>query len=696
MKKKILVTSALPYVNNVPHLGNLICVLSADAYTRYLRLKKENVISVLGTDEHGTTTEAKSIEEGLTPKQVTDKYFKIHKKIYEWFLNDYDCFGRTSSKENYEITKDIFKKLNKNGYILKDKIEQAYCKKCEKFLADRFVEGICPYCGYEEARGDQCEKCGKLLNPEELKNPKCKICGSKPIIKETEHLFIDLPKLAPLLKKWIKSREKNWTINARTMTNAWLREGLKPRCITRDIKWGIPVPLKGFEKKVFYSWFDAPIGYISIVKECRKDWSKWWHDSNVRLVQFMGKDNIPFHTILFPSFLIGAKDKYTLLDTISVNEYLNYEGGMFSKSRGIGVFGDDAIESGIPADVWRYYMMVNRPEKSDSDFSWDDFQKKINNELVGNVGNLVNRTLIFLYRFFDSKIPKLTKKDLKIDFKKVEKFYDEIELKKALKEIFAISSKGNQYFQKNEPWALIKKDKKKADNVLANLVNLVRDISILIWPFMPQISENIWNQLNIKKQEWKDLGKPIKGKIKKPKILFKKLEDKEVIKFKNEFAGKKNAKSEFSKLNIKVAKITKIEKHPDADKLMIMKIDLGKEKRQIVAGLKEHYKPEELLNKKIVVVTNLEYAKLRGIESQGMLLAGEDNGNVKILYVEDSNPGDQVYIEGVKPLNKKISFDEFLKIKVEVKNGKIMAENKELQTDKEKVKIKELKKGVVR
>ena len=694
MKKKILVTSALPYVNNVPHLGNLICVISADVYTRYLRLKKENVISVLGTDEHGTTTETKAIEEGLTPKQVTDKYFKIHKKIYEWFLNDYDCFGRTSSKENYEITQDIFKRLYKNGFILKDKVEQAFCKKCEKFLADRFVEGICPYCNYEEARGDQCEKCGKLLNPEELKSPRCKLCGSKPIIKETEHLFIDLPKLAPLLKKWIKSREKNWTANARTMTNAWLREGLKPRCITRDIKWGIPVPFKGFEKKVFYSWFDAPIGYISIVKECRKDWSKWWHDNDVRLVQFMGKDNIPFHTILFPSFLIGAKDNYILLDTISVNEYLNYEGGMFSKSRNIGVFGDDAIESGIPADVWRYYMMVNRPEKSDSDFSWEDFQQKINNELVGNIGNLVNRTLIFLYRFFDSKIPKLTKKELKIDYKKVEKYYDEIELKKALKEIFVISSTGNQYFQKNEPWVLVKE--KKADNVLANLVNLVKDISILIWPFMPQISENIWNQLNIKKQEWKDLGKPLKGKIKKPKILFKKLEDKDVAKFKKEFAGKKNEKSEFSKLNIKVAKITKIENHPDADKLMIMKIDLGKEKRQIVAGLKEYYKPEELLNKKIVVVTNLEYAKLRGIESQGMLLAGEDNGKVEVLYVEKSEPGEQVYIEEVKPQDKKISFEEFLKIKIIVKNGRVISDNKELQTNKEKVKIKELKKGLVR
>ncbi len=697
MKKKYLVTSALPYVNNVPHLGNLICVISADVYTRYLRLKKEDVISVLGTDEHGTTTETKAIEEGLTPKEITDKYFKFHKEIYEWFLNDYDCFGRTSSKANYEISQDIFKKLNKNGFILQKTVEQAYCEKCKKFLADRFVEGICPKCGYEEARGDQCEKCGKLLNPEELKKPKCKICGSKPKIKESEHLFIDLPKLVPLLKKWIKSREKNWSVNARTMTHGWLRDGLKPRCITRDIKWGIPVPLKGFENKVFYSWFDAPIGYISITKECRKDWKKWWFDDkNVRLVQFMGKDNIPFHTILFPSFLIGTKEKYTLLDTISVNEYLNYEDGMFSKSRGIGVFGDDAKETGIPADVWRYYMMVNRPEKADSDFSWEDFQQKINNELVGNIGNLVNRTLTFLNRFFGSKIPIISKKELKIDFKKVEKYYDEIELKKALKEILLIGDEGNKYFQNNEPWKLIMTDKKKASNVLANLVNLVKDISILIWPFMPQAAENIWKQLNIKEQKWDDLGKPLKEqRIKKAKILFKKLEYDNVQKFKEEFAGKKK-ESEFSKLNLKVAKVLSVEKHPDADKLYIMKIDLGKEQRQIVAGLAPYYKINELKDKKIIIVTNMEYAELRGIESQGMLLAGEDNGNVKVLYVDDSEPGSQVYIEGVKPQDEKISFDDFLKIKIIVKNGRVISDNKELQTNKEKVKIKELKKGLVR
>ncbi|PIZ52589.1 methionine--tRNA ligase, partial [Candidatus Woesearchaeota archaeon CG_4_10_14_0_2_um_filter_33_10] len=472
-KQKILVTSALPYVNNVPHIGNMVCVISADVYTRFLRLKGVDVISVLGTDEHGTTTETKAIEEGITPKEVCEKYFKIHKKIYDWFESSFDCFGRTSSKENLEITQDIFKKLNKNGFIKKDILEQAYCPKCKKFLADRFVEGVCPKCGYKDARGDQCENCGALLNATELVDAKCKICGTKPITKKSEHLFIDLPKLAPMLEKWVKEQsvKGKWSQNAKTMIDAWLRDGLKPRCITRDLKWGIPVPLKGFEKKVFYSWFDAPIGYIGITKECRKDWKEWWFGKDVRLVQFMGKDNIPFHTVLFPASLIGTKDGYILLDRISSNEYINYEGGQFSKSRGLGIFGDDAVKTGIKADAWRYYIMVNRPEKADTDFSWEDFQSKINNELVANFGNFINRTISFINQFYKSEVPeaKPDKKDEKLikeindDIKKITDLLNDVQLKEALKQIMHISRLGNQYFQEAEPW----KKKENADTCLA-------------------------------------------------------------------------------------------------------------------------------------------------------------------------------------------------------------------------------------
>ena len=720
-KSRILVTSALPYVNNVPHIGNMVCVISADVYTRFLRLKKVDVISVLGTDEHGTTTETKAIEEGITPKQVCEKYFDIHKKIYDWFGSSFDCFGRTSSKENYDTTKDIFKKLNENGFIKKDILTQAYCPECRKFLADRFVEGVCPKCGYKDARGDQCENCGALLNATELLNSKCKICGTKPITKESEHLFIDLPKLAPMLEKWIKKQsiKGRWSQNAKTMTDAWLRDGLRPRCITRDLKWGIPVPLKGFEKKVFYSWFDAPIGYIGITRECKKDWKTWWFGKDVKLVQFMGKDNIPFHTVMFPASLIGTKDDYVLLDRISSNEYINYEGGQFSKSRNLGIFGDDAIKTEIPADVWRYYIMVNRPEKSDTDFSWNDFQSKINNELVANLGNFINRTISFINRFYNSEIQetKPDKRDKKLikevndKIKKTTEFLDDIQLKDALKNIMGISKLGNQYFQETEPWKAINKNKQKAETCLAICANMAKDLSILIRSYMPETSSKICKQLNIKEFSWEELGKISlkKGhKINKAKPLFNKLEDKDVEKFKKEFGGKRaeekgdeNPKEPFSKLDLRVAKIVSVEDHPDADKLIVMKINLGKEERQIVAGIKKHYSKEELEGRNIIVVTNLKPAKLRGIESNGMLLAAAEQSktgeNVKLLSAENSSPGNDVFIEGIeKEPAKELGFEEFKEIEMKTdKNGHVLYKGKPLKTKKQEITVEGVKENAL-
>ncbi|PIN79073.1 methionine--tRNA ligase [Candidatus Woesearchaeota archaeon CG06_land_8_20_14_3_00_33_13] len=716
-KQKILVTSALPYVNNVPHIGNMVCVISADVYTRFLRLKGVDVISVLGTDEHGTTTETKAIEEGITPKEVCEKYFKIHKKIYDWFESSFDCFGRTSSKENLEITQDIFKKLNKNGFIKKDILEQAYCPKCKKFLADRFVEGVCPKCGYKDARGDQCENCGALLNATELVDAKCKICGTKPITKKSEHLFIDLPKLAPMLEKWVKEQsvKGKWSQNAKTMIDAWLRDGLKPRCITRDLKWGIPVPLKGFEKKVFYSWFDAPIGYIGITKECRKDWKEWWFGKDVRLVQFMGKDNIPFHTVLFPASLIGTKDGYILLDRISSNEYINYEGGQFSKSRGLGIFGDDAVKTGIKADAWRYYIMVNRPEKADTDFSWEDFQSKINNELVANFGNFINRTISFINQFYKSEVPeaKPDKKDEKLikeindDIKKITDLLNDVQLKEALKQIMHISRLGNQYFQEAEPW----KKKENADTCLATCANITKDLAILIRPYMPETSSNIFKQLNIKELGWKDLGKVLlrKGyKINKPELLFNKLEGKDVERFKKDFGGKKvegkreeSVKDAFSKLDLKVAKIISVEDHPDADKLIVMKIDLGNEERQIVAGIKKYYSKEELIGRNLIVVKNLKPVNLRGKESNGMLLAAmekkDDEENVKLLSAKNSSPGDDVFIEGIKKEPKKhLGYNEFREAEMRTDaKGHVLYNGKPLKTKKQKITVEGVKENAI-
>ncbi|MBW2995279.1 methionine--tRNA ligase, partial [Candidatus Woesearchaeota archaeon] len=656
-----------------------------------------------GTDEHGTTTEAKAIEEGITPKQLTDKYFKIHKEIYDWFNLEFDCFGRTSSKANKEITIDIFNKLYDNGYIFEDEIEQAFCIKCNKFLADRFVEGRCPKCDYEHARGDQCEQCGALLDPVELLEPRCKFCGIAPEIKRTKHLFIDLPKLEPELMKWIDEKKATWSQNAVTLTMAWIKQGLKPRCITRDLKWGIPVPTKGYENKVFYSWFDAPIGYIGITKECKKNWKNLWKNpDDVKLVQFMGKDNIPFHTILFPSFLIGTKDNYTLMDQISSNEYLNYENGQFSKSRGLGVFGDDAQKTGIPADVWRYYILINRPEKTDTEFHWKDFQMKINNELVANLGNLVNRTVTFVNKFFDAKIPKgeLNENDNKFldELKKVKEnitgFMEKVEIKEALREIMHFSKLCNHYFQENEPWKKFKEDKERAATSLFVLTNVVKDLSILIEPYMPDIADKICSLLKIKKKKWDDICEfSLKNghEIAKPEIIFNKLEDAELEKLQEEFSGKK-IQDAFSLLDLRVAKIKKIKDHPKADKLYIMKIDIGElGERQIVAGIRPYYKKTELENRNTIIVANLKPAMLRGELSKGMLLAADDGKNVRLLDVPKSKPGDKVFVEDIiSEPKKEIEFEEFMKAEMKTKKGKVLHKGKKLKTETEEVAVKDV------
>lgn len=660
--KKILVTAALPYVNNYPHLGNLVPTLSADCYSRYLKLKGVESIFVCGTDEHGTTTETKALEEGLTPKQITDKYFKIHSEIYKWFLCNFDCFGRTSSKENKERTLDIFSKLEKNDYIVENEIEQFFCEQCDKFLADRFIEGECPFCSYTEARGDQCESCGKLFNATELKNPKCKVCSSLPIVKKTKHLFIDLPKIEPSLKKWIDSVKVNWSDNARTMTDAWMKEGLRQRCITRDLKWGISVP--GHKGKVFYSWFDAPIGYIGITQESGKDWKEWWTGKDVSLVQFMGKDNIPFHTILFPSFLIGTGDKYNLVEKLSVNEYLNFEGGMFSKSRNIGVFGDDAMKSGVRADVWRYYILVNRPEKTDTDFTWDDFQSKNNSELLANLGNLVNRVLTFCKNNFEN-VPKVENDDFLVslidDYSEISCLMDKIEIKEALRKIMLVSKKANQFFQENEPWKVIKEDKDTAANVIAVLLQVVKDLAILVEPFMPGVSADIKEMICLEDLDWKDLGLVKVKKLGTPKILFNKIEDEDLAEFKSKFGEKK----EFP-LKLLVGEVVSVSDHPEADKLYVLKVNVGKEKT-IVAGIKQWYSPEDLVGKKVIVVSNLKPAKLRGVMSEGMMLAAEKSGEVELLS-SSLDVGSLVFPEGYTVNKKEIDINKFAESKLKIKD----------------------------
>ncbi|MBN1792770.1 methionine--tRNA ligase [Candidatus Woesearchaeota archaeon] len=727
MAKKMLITSALPYVNAVPHLGNIIgCVLSADVFARFCRSKGLQTRFVCGTDEHGTTTEVKALEEGLTPKEVCDKYYAVHKEIYEWFGCSFDAFGRTSTEAQKRITQEIFLKLKANGYIIEDFLEELYCEKCAKSLADRFVEGICPHCGYDGARGDQCDKCGHMLNPFELKAPRCKVCGATPVKKSTKHLFLDLAKLQPQIEEWVEkaSKKGEWSDNTIQYTKAWLKEGLKKRCISRQLKWGIPIPLKGFEQMVFYVWFDAPIGYISITANKFDDWKNWWmNPEGVSLYQFMGKDNVPFHTILFPGTLMGTRDKYTFVNHMSTTEFLNYEDSKFSKSRGTGVFGDDAMKTGLPADSFRYYLLINRPERSDTVFSWDDFQEKLNSELIGNLGNLVNRTLVFLDKYFDGEIPagdvgpaeKSLLDEMRPMHENVTHLLQKVKLKDALREIMLFSAAGNKYFQDSEPWRAVKEDRKKASSSLFVLANIVKDLGILIEPFLPKTGESIFKQLAIEKKGWDDLGRHSVEKghhIGKPEVLFNKLLDEDKVKLKERFGAKKDKdspkdadgknegqakKSGAALLNLKVAQIKEAKAHPQADKLVVLKLDLGSEERQIVAGIRAYYNIDELPGKKLIIVSNLKPAKLRGEVSEGMLLAcSDEKNNLGLLSVKSSAPGCQVVIEGIEPNNGVISIDDFITVKLEGKGGKAFCEGTRLLCGAEEVFVEKGIEGKIR
>ncbi|NOY09627.1 MAG: methionine--tRNA ligase [Spirochaetes bacterium] len=716
MMEKRLITSALPYVNNIPHLGNLIQVLSADVFARYCKMRGFDTLYICGTDEYGTATETRALEEGISPKELCDRYYKVHSDIYDWFNIDFSDFGRTSRPEHTEITQYIFKKLDKNGYIQKQTDEQTYCETCGRFLADRYVLGACPHCGYESARGDQCENCGKLLDPMELINPKCSVCGNKPVVRKTKHLYIDLPVILPELQKWMDkaSADGFWAHNAVQMTNAWIRDGLKKRCITRDLKWGIPVPKEGFEKKVFYVWFDAPIGYISMTMHIKKDWENWWKNpEEVKLYQFVGKDNIPFHTVIFPSSLIGTGEKWTLLYHMSSTEYLNYESGKFSKSKGIGVFGTDAKETGIPADVWRFYIFYNRPEKSDAVFTWKDFQEKVNGELIGNLSNLVNRTLTFAVRYFDGVISEGKKdtefweKAVRLE-KGIEKSLEKVELRDAFRKIFALSSSGNKKFQDAEPWKAVKENQDEVKNLLWNLICLIKDLAILIRPYMPDTSDKILDMLNVKDNSWERLGKLSAVQyIKKPELLFKKLEDKETEAFRDRFSGSQEERKDSTvnkfrnKIELRVGRITEIEKHPKADRLYIEKVDTGGEIRQIVSGLVPYYSEEELLGKNIIIVANLKSAKLRGVESRGMLLAADDKDGVEVLFAGKAEPGSRVVLEGDNPDDytdnpEAIDIDEFFSVPIRVEGHMVKIEDKTLVCGGIPITSEKIERGAVR
>ncbi|MDD4451046.1 MAG: methionine--tRNA ligase, partial [Sphaerochaeta sp.] len=685
--KKRLVTSALPYVNNIPHLGNLTQVLSADVFARFCRSKGYETLYICGTDEYGTATETRALKEGLSPRELCDRYHAIHRDIYAWFNIAFDYFGRTSTEMQTAIVQDIFTKVDAAGYISEHELEQLYCPSCQRFLADRFVEGTCPHCHSEGARGDQCDSCQTLLDPVELINPRCGVCGTRPVPKKTKHLYIDLPKALPLLEQWMEeaSKEGFWANNAIQVTKSWIRDGLKERCITRDLKWGIPVPKPGYEDKVFYVWFDAPIGYVSISANATKDWKKWWQEpKNTELFQFIGKDNIPFHTVIFPSCQLASGEDWTMLHHMSSTEYLNYEGGKFSKSLGIGIFGNDVQDTGIPADVWRFYMFYNRPEKSDVTFTWTDFQEKVNGELIGNLSNLVNRTLTFVKRFYpedasllDACIDEELWKQVLEKEAEIDALLERAEERDGLRQILALSSVGNKAFQDGEPWKLKNTDPEKAKSLLKTLMYLIRDLGIMVEPYMPTTSARILAFLGSENARWTDLGKT-EGieHLNQPELLFSKLEDVTIDSLRTRFSGSQEERKlkeqtikmekemehtedqvglaeQFAKrVILKVGKITTVEKHPQGDKLYILTLDMKEEEsRTIVSSIVPYYTAEQLQDQHIVVVSNLKPANFRGVKSYGMLLAAsdpkaEEHTTCEVLFAPQFEVGTMLTPEG--------------------------------------------------
>ena len=722
--KKRLITSALPYVNNIPHLGNLTQVLSADVFARFCRSRGYETMYVCGTDEYGTASETRALQEGVTPRELCDHYHEIHKAIYRWFDIDFDYFGRTSTPLQTEIVQAIFKACDDNGFITEKESEQLYCPNCGRFLADRFVKGTCPHCGNEDARGDQCEKCGTLLDPTELVDPKCSVCRATPVVKKTKNLYINLPKLLPQLQAWMDKASVDgfWAKNAVQTTMSWIRDGLQERCITRDLKWGIPVNKPGYEDKVFYVWFDAPIGYISITANKTKDWEYWWRDpENTELFQFIGKDNIPFHTVVFPATLLGTKEKWTMLYHMSSTEYLNYEGGKFSKSKGIGIFGNDVEETGIPADVWRFYMFYNRPEKSDFTFTWLDFQEKVNKELIGNLSNLVNRTLTFVKRFYDGHIESGEfDEDLLSEIRKREEeitaALERADEKDAIRAIFELSDVGNKAFQEGEPWKARKENPEKAARLLRTLMYLIRDLGVMVAPYMPSTGKKILSFIGSEGALWSDIGKTDKPlHVENVELLFEKLEDDRIKSLKERYSGsqkereerkaedtgekkmeentekKETLSEEFARrVILKVSKIVEVEKHPNGDKLYILKLDCGEpELRQIVSSIVPFYTIDELKGRNIVLVSNLKPANFRGVKSYGMLLAAsapddETHSTCELIWADDIAPGTILKYEGEGEVEKVTTYikpDHFFALPMKTIDGYVTIEGKRLGAD---------------
>ncbi|WP_288739762.1 methionine--tRNA ligase [uncultured Coprobacter sp.] len=673
--KRTLVTTALPYANGPVHIGHLAGVyVPADIYTRYLRLKGEDVIMIGGSDEHGVPITLKAKAEGVSPQVIVDRYHNIIKKSFEEFGISFDIYSRTSSKTHHKTASDFFRKLYEKGEFIEKTSEQYYDEEAQQFLADRYIIGTCPHCHNERAYGDQCEACGTSLNATDLINPKSAISGSTPVMRETKHWYLPLDKHEAFLKKWILEDHKEWKSNVYGQCKSWLDMGLQPRAVSRDLDWGVPVPVVGAEGKVLYVWFDAPIGYISNTKELLPDkWELYWKDKNTKLVHFIGKDNIVFHCIVFPAML-KAEGSYILPDNVPANEFLNLEGDKISTSRNWAVWLHEYLQD-FPGkqDVLRYVLTANAPETKDNDFTWKDFQARNNNELVAVLGNFVNRALVLTHKYFDGKVPvcgDLTEYDKQTlsEFTGVkaemESYLEHYRFRDALKEAMNLARIGNKYLADTEPWKLAKTDMNRVATILNLALQISANLAIAFEPFLPFSAKKLRNMLNMQIVDWNVLGRtdilPEGLQLNPAELLFEKIEDSTIeaqvqklldTKKANELKNHKAAPvrenisfEDFSKLDIRVGRVLECIKVPKADKLLQFKIDDGLGGRTIVSGIAKHYAPEDLVGKNVCFIANLAPRKLKGIESQGMILSAEDaDGRLIVIEPADEvRPGSEV------------------------------------------------------
>jgi methionyl-tRNA synthetase len=702
MKEKIYIGVAWPYANGSLHLGHIAgCYLPADIFARFNRMRGNDVLMVSGSDEHGTPITITAEKEKTTPQTIVDRYNKEHTENMKQMGISFDLFTRTTTTNHEEVVQDIFNILYKNKDIYKKSVDSFYCNNCNRYLPDRYIEGICPYCKSEKARGDQCDECGKLLDPQELKSVKCKICGSTPKIKTSDHLFFALSNFEPQLLEWMKDK-KHWKSSVWKFTQNWLKNGLKDRAITRDIKWGVKIPIDGFEDKRIYVWFDAVIGYLSASKEWAKlkgeenKWEDWWKNKDAKHYYFLAKDNIPFHTLIWPSIIMGYRNNLNLPYDIPANEYLRLKGEQFSKSRGTAVWVPDILEK-FDVDSIRYYLSINMPENKDTNWIWDDYIAKNNDELVGTYGNFIHRVITFTFKNF-GEIPKLEKldeldkkalKEIEETSKKVAELIEKCNFKQGLRAAMNLAQFGNFYFDQKQPWSLIKNDKETCSTTLHICLKIVKALAVFMASYLPFSSEQIWNILGEKNSlltnSWNLAIEDIKvgTPLEKPMPLFKKLDLKDFV----------EEADPFSKLDLRVAKVLDVKDHPNADTLYMMHIDVGKlGKRVIVAGMKPYYSKDEMRGKIIVIVSNLKPANIRGIKSNGMLLAAEDNkGTCSLLNPGESSPGSEVTIEGInKEAATVLEFEDFKKVNMSIGekqkaiyNGKVLqAEKGDITADK--------------